>query len=221
MNKWKLILSALVDILLLRWNKHQEAEEEEETAKVGTPWKPIVDPVMVRHALILTRLIDSGQDTVGQTDAIRKQAGKLRRYCKLQMGETNIDQDVKDFNLKFGQPAPDRLELPSEEIMQFREDLILEEVQEFLKEWRDLRRMRNAGMPTREQMARVAAEAVDVVYVMIGSLVVLGMRLLPFWREVQVRNMQKQTNPNGGKPLKPLGWTKPDTLTVLNGEFDE
>jgi predicted HAD superfamily Cof-like phosphohydrolase len=118
----------------------------------------------------------------------------------------NIHHDVRQFHLKFGHPAPVsviRDLTTKQDMLDFRIKLIREECDELVEalEERDL--------------AKIAAESVDLIYVVVGTLVALGLPLLPFWRDVQRANMQKEKNPNGGKPIKPEGWEGPNPQRIL------
>ena len=64
-------------------------------------------------------------------------------------------------------------------------------------------------------LARIAAESADLVYVVVGTVVALGMPFMPFWRDVHRANMAKEQNPAGGKPIKPEGWIAPNPQKVL------
>lgn len=118
-----------------------------------------------------------------------------------------LDEDVKRFHIKFGHPAPANPVLPKRAVMDFRKALIREECEELC-----------AAIDARD-LGRIAQEAVDVVYVALGTLVMCGLRLAPFWEVVHRANMAKVSNP-GGKPLKPEGWVKPDCGELV-GEFGD
>lgn len=114
-----------------------------------------------------------------------------------------MDEDVADFHRKFGHPAPSSPKVPEKSVLDFRINLIREECDELCEAI-------EAG-----DLGQIAAEAVDVVYVVLGTLVVCGLRIAPFWAEVQQANMAKVPNPEGGKPLKPDGWRKPDCDRII------
>lgn len=120
-----------------------------------------------------------------------------------------VDDDVKEFHLKFGHPVASVPTMPGSGVMNFRVRLIREECDELIEaiDSRDLR--------------RVAQESVDLIYVVVGTLVVCGIRLAPFWDLIHSANMQKVVDPNGGKPLKPEGWEKPDCGSILDSWSDE
>lgn len=114
-----------------------------------------------------------------------------------------LDEDVAAFHRKFNHPAPEMPITLSTEVTQFRIDRIEEECKELCEALR------------RRNLAEIAAESVDLIYVVLGTLVCCGLRIAPFWRVVHAANMAKKENPNGGKPLKPKGWIKPDCKLVL------
>ena len=123
--------------------------------------------------------------------------------------ERDIHDDVSDFHKKFGHPAPDAPHLPSLELMSFRKKLLREECEELC----DAIDARDPGS--------IASEAVDLIYVAIGTLVMCGLKFAPFWKLVQKANMAKIPNPNGGKPLKPTGWRKPDCGALVPKWYDD
>lgn len=119
---------------------------------------------------------------------------------------SNFQEDVRAFHLKFEHPAPPRpvRDLHSmSEVLEFRIDRIEEETRELVEAIRE------------RNLAKIAAEGIDLIYVVVGLFVILGLPLLPFWRDVQRANMAKVQNPTGGKPLKPEGWVGPNPAQVL------
>jgi len=109
-----------------------------------------------------------------------------------------LEDDVRDFHEKFDHPAPDGVMLPhGNNLLEFRIRLIEEEVGELIEAIRE------------RSLASIAGEAVDVVYVVVGTLVALGVPFMPFWKAVHRANMGKEPNPEGGKPIKPEGWCPP------------
>lgn len=61
----------------------------------------------------------------------------------------------------------------------------------------------------------------DLLCVVYGTAVELGVRLEPFWREVHKTNIAKQGGPtrDDGKILKPQGWIPPDLNTIFVGFY--
>mgnify|MGYP003663396386 CR=1 FL=1 len=136
-------------------------------------------------------------------------AGFLRECSMraLELEQQPVDpyyDDVKAFHEKFGHPAPASVvrEL-DDEMLEFRIARIDEEADELV----DAIRSRN--------LAKIAAEAVDLIYVVIGTLVALGLPLIPFWRDVQRANMTKVPAGPLAKPIKPEGWVRPNPAQVL------
>lgn len=120
----------------------------------------------------------------------------------------DFDDDVADFHGKFGHPCPGGVTLPSREVLAFREKLIEEEARELCE-----------ALSSRD-LGRIAQECVDLLYVVLGTLVVCGLRARPFWNLVHRANMSKEPNPDGGKPLKPAGWRKPDCGKLVGDVVD-
>ncbi len=61
----------------------------------------------------------------------------------------------------------------------------------------------------------------DVLCVVYGTAVEMGVDLSKFWDAVHASNMEKRGGPTrtDGKKLKPLGWTAPDIAGVLSREY--
>ena len=143
-------------------------------------------------------------------------AGFLRECAiRAEQLERTLDDDVRDFHEKFGHPAPGQpIRHFNVNVITFRERLIREECDELIEAIHQ------------RSLAKIAAEAVDLIYVVVGTLVALGVPLMPFWRDIQRANMTKETNPLGGKPIKPEGWVPPDPAGILyqvktDGVFEE
>ena len=112
----------------------------------------------------------------------------------------DLVQDMKDFDAKFGFNA-----VPiTKERLAFRLDLINEEVQEL----RDALRSQNAE--------EVVDAFVDIAYIAIGSLTMLGVDADRAWSEVHRANMTKERGTKPGREqsggvdvIKPEGWKAP------------
>jgi len=113
--------------------------------------------------------------------------------------------DVTAFHRKFDHPAPMEVAdvFPDEDVIGFRIRLIREETEELVEAL------------CQRSLAKVAAEACDLIYVVVGTLVILGLPMMPFWRDIQRANMGKEKSPDGGKPIKPEGWEGPNPTKVL------
>jgi hypothetical protein len=136
----------------------------------------------------------------------------------LQLERNSMASYVLDFMLAFDQlPVVDRF--PSKEDFQLAKTLIEEEV---IKEMLPgLEAYKNGGDPT-----AFADGAIDAIYVILWSLLKLGMSPDKLFAEVQRSNMAK-LHPDGtyrkfpeghekaGKVMKPADWTAPDIAAVL------
>lgn len=71
--------------------------------------------------------------------------------------------------------------------------------------------MENADLPG------IADGAVDLIYVVIGTLISYGIDPAPVWEAVHAANMAKAGGPvrEDGKRLKPPGWQPPDIAAIL------
>lgn len=124
---------------------------------------------------------------------------------KVALLDEPMDEQVASFHRKFGHEAPAVPVLPEVRTMEFRIKLIEEETRELV-----------AAIRSRK-IGDIIQECVDLVYVVLGTLVVCGVRIKPFFSAVHAANMEKIPNPAGGKPLKPEGWTKPDCAKLIRG----
>lgn len=117
-------------------------------------------------------------------------------------------QDVLDFHEKFGAHIGERAGFPDASTFGLRLKLVREEYTEFM-----LALMRR-------DLAEVADGALDLVYVVIGTLVTLGIDPRPIWNEIQRANMGKEGGGKreDGKILKPPGWTPPDVAGILKSQ---
>lgn len=106
--------------------------------------------------------------------------------------------DVAAFVQKF----PPR---PAEAVEYARRRMILEEAQELHSEIGGDR-------------AKVAHEAIDLIYVALGALVEAGIspeEAAAVWAEVHRANMDKAISPGEWKAAKPEGWRPPDIRAAL------
>ena len=60
----------------------------------------------------------------------------------------------------------------------------------------------------------------DILYVTVGAGISMGITLGPYFQEVHRSNMAKLggKKDEGGKTLKPEGWTPPDLLSILKAQ---
>ena len=68
-------------------------------------------------------------------------------------------------------------------------------------------------------LATIGQEAVDLVYVVIGTLVSAGLDMAPIWSMVHEANMAKEPGPRAGKARKPDGWTPPDVESEVGRQI--
>lgn len=122
---------------------------------------------------------------------------------------TLFERDVRAFHRKFSVPTRERPSQIPEPERRMRIRLIREEADELIEAI-------EANDPI-----RVAGEAVDLIYVTIGTLVSFGVRALPVWREVQAANMRKVPAPDGGKIRKPQGWEGPNLANAVIDQIHE
>lgn len=116
-----------------------------------------------------------------------------------------MDDLVARFHRKFGHGAPEVPVVPEVRILEFRIKLIEEETRELVEAIRA------------RKLGPIIQECVDLVYVVLGTLVVCGVRIKPFFKAVHAANMEKEANPAGGKPIKPSGWVKPNCEDLIKG----
>lgn len=115
--------------------------------------------------------------------------------------------DVLEFHRKFGLPADGPPRLLSKEEFQFRLNFLREEVREFEEAFDE------------ENLIKSVDALLDLVYVALGTAVMMGVPWEECWAHVQRANMGKvRARPDGsdskrGSPLdvvKPEGWEPPD-----------
>lgn len=139
----------------------------------------------------------------GPADALRERARLLRALAQVDsMGTTPFD-DVRAFSEKFGFQPPELPRRRDDHTRYLRIRLIKEEAHEL-------------EMALLEHdLGAIAQESIDLLYVTYGALVDFGIRPEPIWEAVHRANMEKIPNPDGGKVLKPEGWTKPNCAKLV------
>lgn len=121
--------------------------------------------------------------------------------------------DVMSFHQRF---VPDTIEILPKfldgEKFDFRKRFLLEEVEEFVEAHRE------------HDLAGAADALVDLVYVAIGTAIMMGLPWEKMWDEVQAANMRKvRGDPDASNSkrqsrfdvVKPEGWQPPDIQGVL------
>lgn len=120
---------------------------------------------------------------------------------------SKFERDVQAFHRKFGVPNGARPRDPGSEQAAVRIRLIREETDELI----DAIQRRN--------IADIASESIDVLYVVFGTLAVYGIRAVPIWNAIHGANMRKVRNPSGGKVLKPKGWEPADVRAEIHKQM--
>lgn len=119
--------------------------------------------------------------------------------------------DVLAFHQKFGVPMPQEPSFLGSEAFGFRLNFMQEELNEFYDD-------HTAG-----DMLKAADALVDLVYVTIGTALMMGLPWPRLWEEVQRANMAKERATSAGQSkrctaldvIKPLGWIPPDHSAAL------
>lgn len=120
-------------------------------------------------------------------------------------------EDVRDFHTKFGVPMADRPAFLEESMEEFRTKFMQEELNEFSDA---------CGIGN---MEKAADALVDLVYVVIGTALMMGLPWPELWAEVQRANMEKRRAVSASESkrgstldvVKPEGWRGPDHLPAL------
>lgn len=113
--------------------------------------------------------------------------------------------DVLAFHRKFGLVTEPHPKWPEEDLLHLRTSLIAEELVELTQALNDL------------DEAGVADGIVDLIYVLIGMAITMGLDIREVWQVVQAANMAKEGGGRraDGKILKPDGWQPPDIVGAL------
>ena len=115
-------------------------------------------------------------------------------------------QDVLDFTMKFVPNQIAKLPVwPAYNVMNLRGKLIKEEIEELTKAFEAA------------DFEGIVDNTLDLVYVLLGLLIAMGVDARPVWNEIQRANMAKTNGGlrEDGKVLKPKGWIPPDITGVL------
>jgi len=124
--------------------------------------------------------------------------------CAKKARELEWQADMHDMHEHFGHRTADVPGLPEDDDWwALRARLFDEEVLELRTAMRD------------RCMSSIVQESVDVIVVVLGTIVGMGVQLAPIWRAIFSANMKKRPAPDGGKWIKPKGWQKPDVRSLL------
>ena len=116
---------------------------------------------------------------------------------------TNFNK-VKEFHLKFGLTTNKICVKPTAELALFRSRLVVEETAELVKALQS------------ENIPEIAKELADILYVVYGTAVSLGIEINEVFDEVHKSNMTKSPAKDaGGKVVKGDGYVPPDIEKAL------
>lgn len=133
----------------------------------------------------------------------------------------SLVEDVTAFHYVTETPVLTEPQLPSDERLMLRAELIREESRETIDA------LHSGHSPAvRDALVEIADGIIDAIYVLVGTGLELGLPMQALWDEVQRSNMAKaveQTTDGSfkvkkradGKVLKPEGWEPPDIRGVL------
>ncbi len=128
---------------------------------------------------------------------------------------------VADFHRAIGADVPDRPAVPDLETFELRETLLREEFEEVLAQFAEVRaRTSVGGAIGLAELAPLAHELVDLLYVTYGALVAFGVSADRVFREVHGANLAKASGPrrDDGKQMKPKNWRAADVVGVLRSQ---
>jgi predicted HAD superfamily Cof-like phosphohydrolase len=140
-----------------------------------------------------------------------EQAEDGKRFVSLP--ESGLDAAVRDlvaFHTACDVPVHRVPHWPPEERVDLRMKLMAEEWKELNDAWMG------------DDMVEVSDAIADLIYVLLGTALELGIPIADVWREVHSTNMAKVDPATGkvrrradGKVLKPEGWRAPDIARIL------
>jgi predicted HAD superfamily Cof-like phosphohydrolase len=115
-----------------------------------------------------------------------------------------LQRDLIEFHLKYGATIHATPTIPDNATVALRCKLIDEEYRELI------------DAIGRNDVASIAKEAVDLIYVTVGTLVAYGISLMPVWRAVHHANLSKDGGLRGdAKVLKGDGYKAPNIAGLL------
>ncbi|WP_040383258.1 hypothetical protein [Deinococcus apachensis] len=125
---------------------------------------------------------------------------------------------LREFHRAVGLTSPERPTVPAPSLLTLRRTLIREEVGEVEQEWDHLEgRLRAGEAVAPADLALLAHELADLLYVTYGALDALGIDANAVFAEVHRANMAKLGGPRreDGKQLKPEGWQPADVRGAM------
>lgn len=128
---------------------------------------------------------------------------------------------LREFHRAAGLTSPERPTVPDLGLLTLRRTLIQEEVQEVEEEWARLEsRLRTGEAVPPGDLAPLAHELADLLYVTYGALDALGVDANAVFAEVHRANLSKTSGPKraDGKQLKPEGWQPANVRGVIEAQ---
>jgi predicted HAD superfamily Cof-like phosphohydrolase len=119
-------------------------------------------------------------------------------------------KQVKEFMVKAGQETPDKPVIPSTGICFLRNNLILEELNEFREAY------------TSKDLVEVADAITDLLVVVFGAAVAFGINIKPCWDEVHRSNMSKFKDGyrrEDGKWIKGPSYSPANLYPIIKGQL--
>ncbi|WP_188900063.1 hypothetical protein [Deinococcus aerophilus] len=132
---------------------------------------------------------------------------------------TNAER-LREFHRAIGLQVPAHPAVPAPDVLALRRTLIEEEFAEVQAEFGALAARLQAGeLAGGTDLAPLAHELADLLYVTYGAFVTLGIDVDAVFAEVHRANMHKVSGPRraDGKQLKPEGWQPADVRGILEG----
>lgn len=126
-------------------------------------------------------------------------------------------RDVADFHRHLGFPLA---EGPKARILARRLALIDEEASEAIGAMLEALQAVEGSEDASEALRHVVHELTDLMYVIAGTFLELGIDPQPAWDAVHAANLRKSRPPDGGKAIKPAGW-QPPVVPMLPLVFEE
>ncbi|UBV42887.1 hypothetical protein LAJ19_01250 [Deinococcus taeanensis] len=133
----------------------------------------------------------------------------------------NADR-LREFHDAIGESPRRRPTVPDEALLALRRTLIQEEAAEVEAEFQSLAARLAAGETLQAtELAPLAHELADLLYVTYGALDRLGIDADAVFAEVHRANLSKASGPRraDGKILKPVGWQPANVRAVLEAQL--
>jgi predicted HAD superfamily Cof-like phosphohydrolase len=128
-------------------------------------------------------------------------------------------EQVRQFMVKAGQDTPDHIKIPQASVLDLRDKLIEEELQEF-KEAQTM--AHSLGQP--EDIAQVADAIGDLLVVVLGAAVAWGIDIQSVWDEIHRSNMSKFIDGykrEDGKWMKGPSYSPANITPIIVAQLDK